>query len=77
MSQRKQSLLAAIASTIAAAIWLINCVVDAALPLFDSLLRDAVLTLIWTVCAVCWWVRWSRVRRMSAQMPPPKEGETA
>ena len=77
MLQRKQSLLAAIASTIAAVIWLVNCVMDAAMPLFDSLLRDALLTLICTVCAVCWWVRWSRVRRTSTQMPPSKEGETA
>ena len=77
MLQRKQSLLAAIASTIAAVIWLVNCVMDAALPLFDSLLRDVLLTLIWTVCAVCWWVRWSRVRRTSPHTPQPKEGEAA
>lgn len=76
MNGQKQTLLAAIASTVAAAIRGINCVVDVALPIYGSLPRDAALTIVWAVCAACWWVRWSRGRQMWAQASPRK-GEGA
>ena len=68
MSQHKQSLLAAVASTAAAVIWLANCVLDTAQGLHRSLLRDALLTLVWAISAVCWWVRWRRERKWAQQV---------
>lgn len=67
MSQHKQSLLAAVASTVCAAIWLANCGLDIAQSLHGSLPRDGLLTLVWTISAVCWWVRWRRERKWAQQ----------
>ena len=68
MSQHKQRLLAAVASTAAAVIWLANCGLDIAQSLHGSLPRDALLTLVWTISAVCWWVRWRRERKWAQQV---------
>lgn len=58
MSRRRQSLMAAILSTICAGSWLINCVLDVSMSITESLRSDALLTLMWAGVALIWWIRW-------------------
>ena len=62
MFKHKCHLIAAIAFTVSAAAWLINCALDVVLSIPGSLGRDALLTLLWSVAATCWWLRWQRFR---------------
>lgn len=62
MTRQNQSLLAAALSTFCAGTWLINCALDVVLSIPGSLGRDALLTLLWSVAATCWWLRWQRFR---------------
>lgn len=63
MNKRKQTLLAAVSSTVCAAIWLANCVVDVLVPV-DALRQDVLLTAVWAACAAFWWIRWRSERRL-------------
>ena len=63
MMMLKRSLVAAIASTVCAALWLINCVIGVAVSACGSLRQDMMLTLVWAVCAVCWWMHWLSERK--------------
>lgn len=62
MSRRRQSLMAAILSTVCAGSWLINCVLDVSLSIPGSLGRDVLLTLMWAGVALIWWLRWRSER---------------
>ena len=62
MSRRRQSLMAAILSTICAGSWLINCVLDVSLSIPGSLRSDVLLTLMWASVALIWWLRWRSER---------------
>lgn len=64
VSKRKQALLAAVSSTVCAAVWLVNCVLDVLLCL-TALPQDVLLTCVWAACATLWWVRWHSERRLA------------
>lgn len=63
MKTRHLPLVTAIASTVCAAAWLVNCVLDVMLPGVGQLVKDVLLTLVWTLSAVGWWCRWRQERR--------------
>lgn len=65
MKRQKQTLLAAVSSTVCAVVWLINCVLDIHWAIRGSLIQDALLTLVWAAGAVLWWLRWHGERRIS------------
>ena len=60
MKTKHLPLVTAIASTVCAAAWLVNCVLDVMLPGAGHLVKDALLTLVWMVSAVGWWCRWGQ-----------------
>lgn len=62
VSKRKQALLAAVSSTVCAAVWMVNCVVDVLLSL-AALPQDLLLSCLWAACAMLWWLRWHSERR--------------
>lgn len=66
MTGRRKHLVAAVTSSVCALTWLANCVVDVVLRVPGALTQDALMTLVWTVSAVCWWIRWRQVRRADA-----------
>lgn len=65
MSRQKQNLLAAVSSTVCAALWLANLAVDLVWKLESpsQTLLHALCTVIWTACAVIWWAQWHRMRK--------------
>lgn len=65
MTKCKQSLIAAVMSTICAAVWLANCIIDVmiGLTVYGASPMSIILTVVWSVCAACWWLRWRQERR--------------
>ena len=65
MKNQKQALLAAIASTIAAAVWLVNCILEATIGLTirGAAATSISLTGVWTFSALCWWLMWHKERK--------------
>ncbi|MBQ7850238.1 MAG: hypothetical protein IJ343_10980 [Clostridia bacterium] len=64
MTRLKHTLLAAAASTVCAAVWLANCVLDVCWGICGSLPQDVLLSCVWSACAVLWWLRWRQERRV-------------
>lgn len=58
MLKHKCHLIAALAFTVSAAAWLINCALDVAMGLPGSLPRHAMMAFTWTLGAALMWVRW-------------------
>ena len=54
MTRLKHTLLAAAASTVCAAVWLANCVLDVCWGICGSLPQDVLLSCVWSACAVLW-----------------------
>ena len=59
----KRKLIAAVASTVCAGTWLLNCMLDVCLRIPGALMQDAALTLAWLISAAGWWGLWAAERR--------------
>ena len=61
---QRQVLLSAVVSSVCAALWLINCMLDAQLYVTTTprQVRSFVFMVLWAAVAVVWWHRWRRVK---------------
>lgn len=65
ISSMKRKLIAAVASSVCAGTWLLNCILDVCLHIPGALTQDVALTLVWLLCAAGWWGLWAAERRQS------------
>lgn len=63
----RRKLIAAVASTVCAGTWLLNCILDMYLHIPGALTQDAAVTLVWLLSAAGWWGLWAADRRQSTK----------
>ena len=68
INSMKRKLIAAVASTVCAGTWLLNCILDVILHIPGALTQDAALTLVWLISAAGWWALWGADRRQAADV---------
>ncbi len=70
MTRHRQALFAAASSSVCAVIWLANCVLDMTMKLEapGQMALHVLCTVIWTVIAVMWWIRWHGSRPSRGDM---------